>query len=409
MKKKFIIFALFLFLSGCGHEIHSPENNEPRLRTLTFSERDIIKSDEEFTFNIWKNIDSRYSGDNLIFSPLSICYALAMTYNGAGSTTRQAIQHTLCLDSLTSGEINSSYSTLTDFLLSLDNLTKIDIANGVWYYNKYKVKDSFRDSIKSYYKGETSGLDFSDPASDNVINDWVNEKTNGKITDMVHNIPSYAVMYLINAVYFRSDWEVQFDKNLTKKENFFLDNGETTQVNMMDCLKPKLWLTENDEVTLVDIPYGNGQFALSVIMPTGTKNLGDLMDLISEDAYKNWLNSADSVTRELELPKFSIESDINLDSVLWDMGMKIAYSNNADFSNLFNEDLPLAITSVLHKAKIEVDEEGTEAAASTSVEIGLTALPVSEKIIVNRPFLYILHERYTQTILFCGKITNPGL
>ncbi len=402
------IFISIFILTGCKNAIQSPVENEPQLRTLTFSEKDIIKSNDEITFKIWKDLGARYENSNLIFSPLSIDYALAMTYNGAGSATAEAIRHTLSLDSLTTDQMNSSFQTLTDFLLSLDNLTSIDIANSVWYSDKYNVRDSCRNAIITYYNGETTGLNFSDPSSKNIINDWVSEKTNGKITKMVDNIPGNAVMYLVNAVYFKADWEVQFDKNLTKKENFYMDDGQVIQVNMMDCKKPKLLLERNDNFTLVDIPYGNGQFALTVLMPAGSENINALMDMMTEENYKDLLNSADSAQLELELPKFTIESDLNLDSVLWDLGMKIAYSDSADFSNLFQDNLPLAITSVLHKAKMEVDEEGTEAAASTSVTIGTSVAVPEEKIVVNRPFLFIIHERYTNTILFCGKILNPS-
>ncbi len=405
--KKIFLFILAVGLFSCDHRVVNPENNQPDLRELTGSERAVVSSSNQFAFQLWNQITTGDPGSNLILSPLSVSYALGMTLNGAVGNTRSSMVNTLGFNDLSADSINSSFKSLTSFLLSLDKLTQINIANGVWYRNEYHVKQTFTNLVEKYFNGKTAGLDFSNPDAKNSINNWVSDQTKGKITNLVDRIPAVAVMYLVNAIYFKADWTTQFDKSLTHKGDFHLDNSATISTDLMDCKKAHvLYYTDND-ITLVDIPYGNKQFALSVIMPSGNKTLADVRNLLSDDQYRKWLQESDSVTRELILPKFSISYDLLLNQALTDLGMGIAFSDTADFSNLFEETVPLQISRVIHKARIDVDETGSEAAAATGVEIGLTMAGPDQRILIDRPFYFIIHERYSNTILFCGQLMNP--
>ena len=226
---------------------------------------------------------------------------------------------------------------------------------------------------------------------------------------MIENIPPNALMYLVNAIYFKASWAAKFDKDRTHKGNFYLENGNTVQADMMTCSKAKILLYYNDNLLLADIPYGNGQYAMSIILPDSPTGLEEISTSLTDSQYQTWLSEADSVDREIIMPKFTIESKFKLIPALSDMGMEIAFSDSADFPNIFEDTLSLTITRVLHNAMIEVNEEGTEAAAATVVEIGTTSIGPSNIIEINRPFIFIIHERYTHAILFMGKIMNPEL
>jgi serine protease inhibitor len=409
MKKIFLFLLAIACVTGCERNPVNPDQNKPELRPLKGIEPAIINSSNEFAFSLWHQLAPSANGENSIISPFSISSALAMAQNGANGNTQTAILKTLNLYAQPSEDINTSFMTLKSFLLSLDKLVTLDIANSAWYHNKYHVKKPFEDILKSYYDAGIGGLDFNDPASKNTINSWIEDSTHGNIRNMIDHISEGAPLYLINAIYFKAEWMKKFDQNKTKKGTFIMENGNQVQVDMMDCDKAEILLYKENNISLIDIPYGNGQYAMSILLPEANDGFENISSTITNEQYEAWLSQADRATCEIIMPKFTITSKINLNTGLSAMGMGIAFSDSADFSNLFKENLPLSITQILHQAMIVVNEDGTEASAATVVEFGITSAGPSQVIEINRPFMFLIHERYTNTIFFMGKVMNPDL
>lgn len=409
MKKSFLWISAFVWLMGCSENVDPVDDNEPVLRDLTPQEESLILSSNEFAFDLFHELNDPVQTGNLFFSPLSVQYALAMTLNGSDQETYEAIREVLKNQTLNEQEINESYQSLTKFLLRIDKTVLLKIANSIWYRKDLTVKEAFKQAIQIHYDAGISGLDFSDPGARDEINGWVSNKTEGLIGDLIDQIPAGVVMYLINAIYYKADWKYQFDESLTQDGPFFLDDGSQIQTELMTVEDAQVGYYRNDNLRLVDIPYGNGQFSMTILLPSSNRTLKDLYDSFNENAFKNWVSQLQNAKSTLIMPKFRIEYKTLLNDALSSMGMGIAFTGQADFSRLFEEPLDLYISRVIHQAVIEVNEEGSEAAAATAVEIMETSLPPEPQIItINQPFIFMIREKFSGTILFAGKLMDPS-
>ena len=392
----------------CSSDLNNmDDDNEPNLRNLSQEELSLATSSNSFVLELFKEL-VREDNDNLFFSPLSVQYALSMTLNGAGSETFDQIKATLKCDDLNEHEINEAYQSLTEFLLNVDKKVLLSIANSIWYEQKLTAEEAFKNAMKAYYDAEIAALDFKSPESVNTINRWVNSKTNGLIEKLIDSIPADAVMYLINAIYFKAEWKYKFDEEVTKDGPFFLENGNEINTLLMysDDVTVNYHKTTSAEV--IDIPYGNGQYSMTILLPLEGKITKDILELLDENTLQEWINNTTSTEVELVMPKFKIEYKALLNDALSKMGMEIAFTDRADFTRLFVEKYGLMISRVIHKAVIEVNEEGTEAAAVTGVEVSLTSLPPEKlMLIINRPFLFFIREKHSGSVLFAGKLMDP--
>ncbi len=403
----FSVFGFFLF--SCDQNADNfIDENPPQLRTLSAEEESLIESSNSFVFELLNEINQQESDKDYFFSPLSVQYALAMTLNGSGNDTFDAIKAVLNNDELTETEINESYKTLTAFLLGIDKTVLLKIANSVWYREDLSVKEAFKIAIENYYDAGITGLDFNNPVAKETINGWVAEKTEDLITDLIDQIPNGVVIYLINAIYFKAEWQYKFDKNLTDKGLFILEDGSQIQTDMMQTNGAKIHYFRNTMLRLIDIPYGNGQFSMCILVPTYNHSLEDIISSLDRPSFSQWLDSSDTATSKIYMPKFKIEYKTLLNDILSNMGMAIAFTDGADLSRLFDEPLDLFISRVIHQAVIEVNEEGSEAAAATAVEIMETSLPPEpENITINEPFIFFIREKHSSAILFAGKLMDP--
>ena len=332
-----------------------------------------------------------------------------MTLNGAGNGTYEAVRNTLGLESLSLEEINLSYLSIMQELTKIDTEVTFQIANSIWYKNDLNFKEQFINTDKYYFNAQVTGLNFSDPTSAAVMNQWVDENTNGKIKEIIEPpIDKNAVMFLINAIYFKGTWKYQFDPNYTTDFNFILEDGSTKLCEMMNQ-KSKLPYLSNELFQAVDLPYGNGKFRMTILLPTSNKTTDDIINEITPDKYQNWLNSFSEIELGLLLPKFTLDYDLTLNDALKQLGMEIAFTSNADFTAMY-EPGGISISEVKHKTYVKVDEEGTEAAGVTSVGVVTGSGYGSNEIImlVNRPFLVIIRETDLNVILFIGKIIDPS-
>jgi len=395
-------------LSACGDSI-GPIDELPR--ELSLAESNLVDADNRFAFKLFAEIDNQDAGKNIFISPLSVGMALGMTYNGAAGTTRTAMQETLELQGMSIDDVNGAYRSLIDLLRDLDPRVEFLLANSIWYRNTYTFQQDFLDLNIQYFDAEVAALDFNSPNAASTINDWVRQNTAGRIEEIVDDpISSAAVMFLINAIYFKADWAYQFERDRTREAPFYLADGTQTTVDMMsheDEVPLRYAWDPDNEVDVVDIPYGGDAYSMTILLPEERDGIDELMDMMSHDQWNIWIASLNSTSKRILMPKFTFEYDLLMNDVLKALGMEIAFdTTNADFTNMYAPG-GLFISKVKHKTFVEVDEEGTEAAAATSVEIGLTSAGPGP-IIVDRPFVFAIRERYSGTILFIGKMLNPN-
>ena len=397
-----IISTVFIFFN-CQDQFVIPENNTDQ--SLTISEQKIATSSEIFGFKLFKKISSFQKDSNIFISPISVSMALGMTLNGANGTTYDSIKTLLELNGLTEQEINQSYQSLINQLVNLDPNVTFNIANSIWYLNSLNFEQEFINTNKTYFNAEVEGLDFSNTSAIDIINNWVNQNTNGKIIEILESIPRDAVMYLINAIYFKADWKYQFDQSLTIDGLFTNADGSNLTCKMMIQANKFNYLS-NDLFQAVDLPYGDSLFSMTILLPNQDKDIDEIINLFNHNNWNLWLDSFKVKEGQIWLPKFEIKYGLKLNDILIALGMGIAFSNSADFTRIYPPG-GIWISEVKHKTYIKVDEEGTEAAAATSVEF-VKGINSSFQLRFNRPFIYIIRERNSNTVLFTGKMVNPG-
>lgn len=399
------IFALLLTYTlfiGCT------STNEPKIdktRPLNESEKKIVSLNANFAIKLFKEVNRLEGDQNIVLSPLSVSYALGMTVNGANGQTREDMLKTLELYGLTMDDINQSYYSLMDLLINLDPKVTYEIANSIWYRNTWQFEQSFIEVCKKYFDALVTGLDFNDVEnSKRIINNWVKEKTKGKIEEIVEEIDQATIMFLINAIYFKALWTYQFDPKHTKDDYFYKLNGDRQSCKLMN-LEARLKYYEDVDLQVVDLPYGDRKYSMTVILPKTSDSFKEIIKDISIEKVNYWIQSLRSDSIALWLPRLKNEYKISLKETLENLGMSIAFSGSADFSNMHKCNC-LYIHDVLHKTFIEVDEKGTEAAAVTSVEMRETSYtpPKVKMMRIDRPFIFMMRENQSGTILFIGKI-----
>lgn len=409
MKYLLLIIATgFLAASSCTKE-------KPEVKTqvsFTKSQKEVLNSCNQFGINLFRNMTTTVGHDqNLFISPLSVSLALTMAYNGAASQTALDMQHTLAYADLSKADINQSCKDLMHTILNIDPQVNMEIANSIWYRNNFTVRDTFINLNHTYFDAEVRASDFTNPGTVDAINNWVATKTHNKITSVITDIPSDAIMYLINALYFKGDWKFRFETKNTIKSPFNPEGGGAYQTDFMNQ-KGTFRYLRNDLLSAIELPYGNGGFSMVILLPNEGKTCSDVISNLTSDNWNSWNNKLDSTNVSVKLPKFKIKYEKKLNQDLTDLGMGIAFeANHADFSGI-NNAARLYISFVLHKSFVDVNEEGTEAAAVTVVGIFTTAYPgepTYEEFNANRPFVFIIKENTTNSMLFMGLVNKPAV
>lgn len=406
-----LIALVVALAAGCGdgRDPYGPEEIEGLPRDLTAAESAIIEADNAFGLKLFRELQAESAaGENIFISPLSVAMALGMTYNGADGTTRDAMRATLELEGLSLEEVNRSYRDLIDLLSGLDRSVNFTLANSIWYREGFAVEQEFLDVNRTYFDAEVAALDFASPDAAATMNAWVSERTNGRIDEIVEApIPPEVVMYLINAIYFKGSWTVRFAKDLTAPAPFTREDGSTVQVPMMRYPEPVgVGYYGDEEVEVVDLPYGGRAFSMTVVVPR-EGGLATRVQGLDAARWNGWTSDMRSLEAYVELPRFGLEYEVSLKEALTALGMGVAFSKvEADFSRIYPGPERLYISEVKHKSFVEVNEEGTEAAAATSVEVGIVSVPPT--ITVDRPFLFAIRERFSGAVLFMGLVYDPS-
>jgi len=402
----FILVMVPFFLAGSCQKETVPQGfvDIP----LDQTSKSLLQADKIFSFDMLKAIEQAEDDQtNYMISPLSITLALAMTLNGADGTTKEAIEDVLHVNGLSIEEINKSYEKLIIALLSIDPEVVMEIANSIWYRNTFSVLPDFLDINQTYFNAEVSALDFTDPNAKSQINQWVSDKTHEKITEIVDRIEPDDIMFLINAIYFKGIWTYQFEEQNTANRPFYQADGSVLGEVPTMQIKGDFKYGRTDTYEVLELPYGTGNYSMLVLIPGTGFSCNDLIQEMDQTSWDALLNNL-YVRNELEvyLPKFKFEYEKELKDILANLGMGVAFTTGANFSKI-HPTAPLAITAVKHKTFVEVNEEGTEAAAVTSVTVSLTSIQPPNEFRADHPFLFAIRENSTGAIMFIGKVADP--
>ncbi len=402
MKHSILLLVIAFVFAACNKEHYGTQNvsQQPDKKVLTAR----VNQDNAFAFDLLKQTIKYSDESNVVVSPISVNLALGMAWNGANGDTKTEMETALQMSGLSVDEINGYYRYMQTTLPSLDPATKLNIANSIWYRPEFPVYPDFLKHNSTYFNSEIRELDFSQPKAVDIINNWCAQKTNNLIPKVLDNIPGDAVMYLINAIYFKGTWCTLFDAKGTHEANFTNEYGQQTTINMMN-VKSDFKYTQDEYAQYLDMPYGNKSFSMTVILPKNGKTTDDLLNSLTLEAWNQRLEQLKSTNIEVSFPRFKVKKQFPLhEDILPAMGMKSAFENNADFSKISSRSIQ--ISKILHDTYIEVTENGTEAAAVTTIEATETCMPQELTFIANKPFLFVIREQSSGIILFIGKMGN---
>jgi len=401
---------LIVALAACGgNSPTTPTGATPALtalpRDLTSAERSVLGASNAFSFALWKRVNLAQKDSNVFVSPLSASFSLGMAMTGTANQTFDDMRAALQFGTASLADIDAGYKSLIALLTSLDKTVTMEIANSIWYRNTFPFNQSFLDDGTNYFGATIKPLDFANvDASLSAINGWVNTQTKGKIPTIVDKIEPENVMFLINAIYFKGSWRERFNPALTQDGTFHAVGGDQT-VRLMNR-HAKMLYAETATYQAVDLPYGDSAFTMTVVLPkTGTtvESLAASLDAASWQTLTSSLHTGDI---DLVLPKVRMSWTRGLIPDLKGLGMLVPFADGADFTRMSTRGRELYISSVRQKTFVDINEEGTEAAAVTSTGISLTSAPITTVMRVDRPFVFVIRERLSGTVLFMGKVVR---
>jgi serpin B len=332
--------------------------------------------------------------------------ALGMTTNGARGETHDAMRTTLGFGGMDETAMNEAYAGLLRQLRARDDRVEIAIANSVWHEQTFAVEKPFLDAASEYFDAEVRAIDFRSASAPSTISRWAEDRTGGRIRDLIRSIDQNEIMFLVNAVYFKAPWAEPFEEQATRNGPFRTLDNRTINVPMMtaDASRP---IYQDDNVTVVELVYAEGAFSMVIVAPAAGRSLSNVMTLLDAQRWNAWMNGLTSSRVLFTMPKFKFDFGTKLNDALISLGMGIAFDDSrADFDRINPNRTDLYISRVEHKTFIDVHERGTEAAAATAVGVGVTSLPAS--ITVDEPFLFAIRVRTAGTLLFIGRVGNPG-
>lgn len=414
---------VLLALIGCSSITHSSvaNNNQPSNSNAAMEDQSnkptsdtvdsrLVSANTRFGFKLFAEVAKQGAGKNVFISPASVGLALAMTYNGAAGETKQAMARALEAQGMSLDELNRAYAQLKAALESPDPKVQLSIANSLWAKKGITFKAEFIQRDKQFYGAEVTTLAFDDPSASATINSWVADKTKGKIEKIVDNIDPQSILFLINAIYFKGKWSAEFDKAKTKEDVFTTADGRQKRHPMMHQ-SDKYRYYEAKDFQAVSLPYGAGQVSMYIFLPPKGTSLVEFQKSLTAANWELWMKEFAETKGDIALPRFKVEYEIALNDALKALGMGVAFDpDRANFTGMVQASENAFISRVKHKTFAEVNEEGTEAAAATSVEITVTSVMQPRKsfrMIVDHPFFCAIRDNKTGTMLFMGSITDP--
>jgi serpin B len=371
----------------------------------------VIAATSRFSFKLYNQLLKDRTSKNVFVSPSSVILALAMTYNGAEGETRQAMARALEIEGLSLQEVNRAFADLKSALGTADPKLQLKIANSLWARKGVSLKPDFIQRTKEFYAAEVTSLDFSDPNAPATINSWVKNNTGDRIDKIVDKISDDTILFLINAIYFKGQWTIEFDKSKTREDDFKLADGSQKRLPMMSQ-SGKYNYYKGKDFQAVSLPYGTGRMNMYVFLPDKSTTLDQFERKLAVQDWETWLKNFRVAPGELMLPRFKVEYEVDLNDVLKALGMAEAFDPlRANFSGIAQPGQErIYISKVKHKTFGEVNEEGTVAAAVTSVTAVMTSVQAPQEnfiMKVDRPFFVAIRDNQTGTLLFMGSIADP--
>jgi serpin B len=405
MKHIFVVLATGIVLVACSDAVappHAATTITALPRPLTASERTLIAATGSFAFNLLRVETARQPDSNVFLSPLSASAALGLTANGAAGTTLAAMQTVLGFGGQSMASMDTAYQTLFALLTTLDPNVDLTVANAVWYDPRLSILPGFATRSQTFFNAPVTALDFASPSAVGTINDWVDHNTGGKIPTLLEVIPPDWRVFLSDAVYFSAPWRQAFDASKTHTATFYLASGATAPITLMDG-DDTVSAAATADYAAVDLPYGGGAFRMTIVLPATGVSVDAVTADLASGGWSSLIASLQPTVMEVNVPKLQLDWQDHLNSALTSMGMGIAFSDLADFSQL--SATPVEISDVVQKTYVSVDEHGTTAAAATGVGIVPTA--AEPAFVVDRPYVFAIRERLSGTVLFAGRIVTP--
>lgn len=410
MRLAFYLFSIFI----CGLQVMLVMGcfSLPAIASEELTIDQLLEGNNRFALQLYQKL--RTSGENLFFSPYSISSALAMTYSGARGDTATQMAETLHFP-IEQDALHPAFANLATHFQDIQangNVT-LNIANALWIQQGFDLLDAFVHVIKEHYQAGVFQVNFQE-AHEEIraeINAWVAEQTNQKIKDLLApgTLSALTRLVLTNAIYFKGNWATQFDKEQTQEESFWLTPEKDVKLSMM-YRRGSFKYAKDERIQVLQLPYAGEEISMVILLPRAKDGLADMETQFTLEDLTRWIDQSSLREVEVLLPKFTLTSQFSLADTLKAMGMSVAFSENADFSGM-EASKSLSISDVIHKAFVEVNEEGTEAAAATAVIIGVTSVAEPQPIPVFRadhPFMFLIRDNQNGSLLFCGRIMNPA-
>ena len=399
MKKVFLMMSMLLSLgmfSSCNNDDDtSTVNNERKDVSLTRAEQTLVSQSNGFAFRLF---DALQGDKSMMVSPVSVVYALGMLNNGAAGETKAQINEVLGFKGDDADGVNAFCKKLLDEAMTLDRKSKLMIANNIYVNKDYELQSAFVQKVREYYQASPERLDFSNPSTLGTINRWASDHTEGIIGNVLNEIDPSTVSYLLNAIYFKGEWAAPFDKGQTKKEVFF---GGKNLVDMMNC-KRKFDYAESEDLQALRMPYGNGAYSMTILLPRAGKSLSDILDIMTAEEWTELTTALSEALVDVKMPKFETTTEVCLNEVLSDLGMPKAFTSQAEFPDFCN--VPTFIGFCKQSSQIKVDEEGTVAAVVTTTVMDTEYVQAERaEFHATRPFIYVISEKSTGAIFFIGS------
>lgn len=393
------MISLIVIFTGCDKEL-SEIDEEKALKQLSVQEQELIQSTNSISLDIIKSAYLQNDEENFMFSPVSVGMALGMIYNGVGEKEKLQIQRFMGFESLVEKEINKSYNEILNFFQISDQQLNIDYANSMWFSNDININEGYRTKIMAYYDAEITELNFNKSAAYDYINTWGIAQTKGSFNQLIDNSPVLKnEFFLINAISLTADWK-QSNNAFRSQNEFHLDDGQVSVVDMLNWDAMSIKLSESGDYSFMDIPFEKDLFLLSIIQPDEANNLHDLIDIFSVDELHFNIDNSVDHRANISLPELDFDADNSLKSTLSNVGLNQIFDESADLSPSF-DNTHQKLLDINHLTKIRMNNVAISKSGSSFSNLNLRTIQV------NKPFLYFVRDKHTNTLLFAGFYSNP--
>ncbi len=402
MKRIILTIAAAAFLVSCSHDESEsiPEVNNQDMTLLSPQQKEYVNKNNDFAIGLYKKVAVK-ADENVVMSPLSATFALGMLNNGAAGQTLEEISRGLGFGGGNASAVNDFCRKIWKGAQQSDNTTSVDMANAILMNQPYELQKEFKDIVTKNYGAEVQNMDFAAPFTLEYINKWASDKTHGMISPLLEKIDEKAVSYIMNALYFKGTWSTKFEKENTWEDIFTKESGEQIPVMMMNQVG-NFRHNGNKVFRTLCIPYGNGSYQMVMLLPEAGSKISDILSMMDGKKWQENLDGCQTGELNVKIPKFSIEYSKRMNDPLKELGMRSMFDSNlATFPKFCNTGV--FVSEVFQKAKIVVDEEGTEAAAVTVIGMSNSAGSDSNLFYADHPFLYAIVEQSTGTIFFMGQ------